>query len=61
MRSRLTTERLIEYFSPPASMAGHQARRRYYRLTPFGRQVGRAETVLRYARKHKQLPSGGSR
>ena len=36
------------------------------RITPFGRQVVRAEAsrleaVLRQARKHKLLPSGGSR
>ncbi len=64
--SRLTTEGLIEHFSPPASAAGHEARRRYYRITPFGRQVVRAEAsrldaVLRQARKHKLLPSDGSR
>ena len=64
--SRLTTEGLIAHFSPPASAAGHEARRRYYRITPFGRQVVRAEAsrleaVLRHARKHKLLPSAGSR
>ena len=64
--SRLTTEGLIEDFFPPTSAAGHEARRRYYRITPFGRQVVRAEAsrleaVLRQARKHKLLPSGGSR
>ena len=64
--SRLTPEGLIEDFYPPASAAGHEARRRYYRITPFGRQVVRAEAsrleaVLRQARKHKLLPSGGSR
>jgi DNA-binding PadR family transcriptional regulator len=64
--SRLTGEGLIEDFSPPASAAGHEARRRYYRITPFGRQVVRAEAsrleaVLRHARKHRLLPSGGSR
>jgi DNA-binding PadR family transcriptional regulator len=64
--SRLTTEGLIEHFPPPRSAAGHEARRRYYRITPFGRQVVRAEasrleTVLRHARKHKLLPSAGSR
>jgi DNA-binding PadR family transcriptional regulator len=64
--SRLTNEGLIEDFSPPACAAGHEARRRYYRITPFGRQVARAEAsrleaMLRHARKHKLLPSGGSR
>jgi DNA-binding PadR family transcriptional regulator len=64
--SRLTNDGLIEDFAPPASAAGHEARRRYYRITPFGRQVARAEAarlaaVLRHARKHKLLPTGGSR
>jgi len=64
--ARLTTEGLIEDFSPPASAVGHEARRRYYRITPYGRQVVRAEAsrleaVLRHARKQKLLPSDGSR
>jgi DNA-binding PadR family transcriptional regulator len=64
--SRLTAEGLTEDFSPRATAAGHEARRRYYRITPFGRQVVRAEAfrleaALRQARKHKLLPSGGSR
>jgi len=64
--SRLATEELIEPFSPRASAAGHEGRRRYYRITPFGRQVARAEAsrleaVLRHARKYKLLPSDGSR
>ena len=64
--SRLTNEGLIEDFAPPAAAAGHEARRRYYRITPFGRRVAAAEAsrleeVLRQARKQKLLPSGGSR
>ncbi|HVH54756.1 MAG TPA: PadR family transcriptional regulator [Vicinamibacterales bacterium] len=64
--SRLTSEGLIEDFAPPASAAGHEARRRYYKITPFGRRVvhaeaSRLEAVLRQARKQKLLPSDGSR
>ena len=64
--SRLTVQRLIEGFDPPAAAQGHEARRRYYRITAFGRRVAeseaaRLESVLRQARKQKLLPSGGSR
>ena len=64
--SRLATEGLIEHVAARGASAGHEARRRYYRITPFGRQVARVEAarleaVLRYARKYKLLPSGGSR
>lgn len=64
--ARLTEQGLIESFDPPAAAEGHEARRRYYRNTPFGRRVAaaeasRLEAVLRHARKHKLLPSSGSR
>jgi len=60
--SRLTGQGLIEDFAPPARAAGHEARRRYYRITTFGRRVAEAEAarldgVLRHARKQKLLPS----
>lgn len=64
--ARLTGQGLIEAFNPPAAAEGHEARRHYYRISPFGRRVAaaeasRLEAVLRHARKHKLLPSGGSR
>ena len=64
--ARLTEQSLIEGFDPPREAEGHAARRRYYRITPFGRRVAEAEAlrldaVLRHARKQKLLPSGGSR
>ena len=64
--SRLTAQGLIADFEPPAGSEGHEARRRYYRVTPFGKKVAsaeasRLEAVLREARKHKLLPSSGSR
>jgi DNA-binding PadR family transcriptional regulator len=64
--SRLTQEGLIEDFASSATAAGHEARRRYYRITSFGRRVVQAEAsrldaVLRHARRQKLLPSGGSR
>jgi DNA-binding PadR family transcriptional regulator len=60
--SRLTESGLIEDFDPPEDAAGHEARRRYYRITAFGRRVAAAEaarlrSVLRLARRHKLLPS----
>ncbi|MBY0506311.1 MAG: PadR family transcriptional regulator [Bryobacteraceae bacterium] len=47
---------LIEEVSPPASPPG-DSRRRYYRITEFGKQVAKAEAArleetLRYARLH---------
>ena len=62
MLARLTAEGLIEDFDPPPGAEGHEARRRNYRLTPFGRQVAKAEaerleSVVRTARRHKLLPS----
>jgi DNA-binding PadR family transcriptional regulator len=64
--ARLTAQGLIADFEPPAGSEGHEARRRYYRVTPFGKKVAsaeasRLEAVLREARKHKLLPSSGSR
>ncbi|CAN5872585.1 PadR family transcriptional regulator [soil metagenome] len=64
--ARLTAQGLISAFDPPAGAEGHEARRRYYRITAFGRRVAgaeaaRLEAVLRQARKQKLLPSNGSR
>jgi DNA-binding PadR family transcriptional regulator len=64
--SRLTAAGVIEDFDPPDGAAGHEARRRYYRITAFGRKVASAEasrlsSVLRLARRHKLLPSKGTR
>ena len=64
--SRLTKSGLIEDFDPPAGAEGHEARRRYYRITPFGRRVATTEaerltTVLRLARRRNLLPSRGPR
>ena len=47
---------------PSSDAEGHEARRRYYRLTPFGRRVARAEAarlqeVVEAARRQKLLPS----
>ena len=60
--SRLTSQGLIEDFNPPADAEGHEARRRYYRITAFGRRVASAEAqrltlVLRLARRHRLLPA----
>src|SRR5262245_42941799 len=60
--SGLTEARVIEDFDPPPDAGGHEARRRYYRLTAFGRRVAAAEAerlaaVLRQARRHRLLPS----
>ena len=43
---------------PKASAGGHEARRRYYRITPFGRKVAEAESsrlqaVLRMAKRQR--------
>jgi DNA-binding PadR family transcriptional regulator len=66
MLARLTAAGLIEDFDPPGAAAGHEARRRYYRITPYGRRVAAAEVarldqLLRIARKHKLLPARESR
>ena len=64
--SRLTSQGLIADFEPPPGAEGHEARRRYYRITPFGERVAaaeasRLEAVLREARRRKLLPSRQSR
>jgi len=64
--ARLTGQGLIEHLDPPAGAEGQEARRRYYRITPFGREVATAEadrltTVLRLARRRHLLPSKGPR
>lgn len=64
--ARLTAQGLIADFDPPVGAEGHEARRRYYRITAFGKRVAgaeasRLEAVLREARKQKFLPSNGSR
>jgi DNA-binding PadR family transcriptional regulator len=66
MLARMTAAGLIEMFDPPEDAEGHEARRRYYRITPFGRRVAAAEAArldraLRIARKHKLLPERGAR
>lgn len=66
MLARMTTAGLIEMFDPPAGADGHEARRRYYRITPLGRSVAAAEAArleraVRAARKLKLLPQRGSR
>jgi hypothetical protein len=53
---------MIEDFDPPVGAEGHEARRRYYRITAFGRKVAAAEAqrlalVLRLARRHRLLPA----
>ena len=63
--SRLTAAGLIESEAPAEGAGGHEARRRYYRITSLGRRVAAAEAqrldaVLRLARRHKLLPSRGS-
>jgi DNA-binding PadR family transcriptional regulator len=64
--SRLTKAGLIEDFEPPVDAEGHEARRRYYRISPFGRKVANAEadrltTVLKLARRRHLLASKGTR
>jgi DNA-binding PadR family transcriptional regulator len=66
MLARLTAAGLIEAFDPPAGAEGHEARRRYYRITAFGRRVAAAEAarledMLRRARRQKLLPARGIR
>jgi len=60
--ARLTADGVIEDFLPGSGAEGHEARRRYYRLTPFGRRLARAEAlrlahVVQTARRQKLLPS----
>lgn len=64
--ARLTAAGVIEDFDPPADAEGHEARRRYYRITAFGRSVAaaeaaRLEVVVRLARRHGLLPARGGR
>ena len=64
--ARLTAAGVIEDFDPPANAEGHEALRRYYRITAFGRRVAAAEaarldSLLRTARRAKLLPSRGSK
>lgn len=60
--SRLTTVGLIARDDGPASAgAGHEGRRRYYRITPLGRRVAEAEwtrlqAVVRGARRRFLAP-----
>jgi len=59
--ARLTDAGLIEAVAPATAAAGHESRRRYYRITPFGRKVAESEatrltTVLRLARRRNLLP-----
>src|SRR4051812_15443829 len=62
MLARLTADGLIEDCDPRAAAEGHEARRRNYRLPPFGREVAKAEAarlegVVRAARRQRLLPS----
>jgi DNA-binding PadR family transcriptional regulator len=66
MLARMTTTGVIEAFDPPLRARGHEARRRYYRITPFGRRVaeaeiGRLQAVVRQAARQKLAPEGGRR
>jgi DNA-binding PadR family transcriptional regulator len=61
MLARLTSAGLIEEHEPASREGGHEERRRYYRLTPFGRRVAQAEAArlqaaISLARRHKLLP-----
>lgn len=61
---RLRDERLIDVAAPP-KRGNVDARRRYYRLTPFGRQVLRRESerlleLVELARAKKVLPEGSA-
>jgi DNA-binding PadR family transcriptional regulator len=44
--SRLVADGLVEEAEGADPAAPHDARRRYYRLTPLGRQAAQAEAVL---------------
>ena len=66
MLARLTSQGLIKDFDPPPAAEGHEARRKYYRITRFGREVAAAEAarleqVVRLARKHRLLPAKSER
>ena len=60
--ARLTTDGLIEETDPPGDEPRVDVRRRYYRLTTFGRAVAAAEAnrlelLVQAARQHRFLPS----
>jgi DNA-binding PadR family transcriptional regulator len=59
--ARLTTQGVIADDVEPCESSEKDARRRYYRLTPFGRRVAQAETarlqgVLAMARRRALAP-----
>jgi DNA-binding PadR family transcriptional regulator len=61
---RLLHEDVIEESEPPVQARGEDERRRYYRLTPFGRRVAAAEArrldaLVSMAREQKLLPNPG--
>ena len=61
MLARMLTAGLIEEPEHRRAGNGREARRRYYRITRFGRRVAEAEArrlrdVIELARKHKFLP-----
>lgn len=65
--ARLTTQGVIEEGrSGVGPQTGHESRRRYYRLTAFGRRVAAAEaarlqSVVRLARRHKLIAARSDR
>jgi DNA-binding PadR family transcriptional regulator len=61
---RMLEQGLIEEVRPPRGSEGDHERRRYYRLTRFGRRVAEAEAarlsdVVKRARAHGLLPHRG--
>jgi DNA-binding PadR family transcriptional regulator len=59
--TRLVDQEWIEEVPAPADADGHDSRRRYYRLSEFGREVARREAlrleqVLESAREKRLLP-----
>ena len=59
---KLVADRAIEECSPPAGEKNVDERRRYYRLTPRGRQIASEETerlasLVRFARKKGFAPT----
>lgn len=64
--SRLVDQALIDEADAPSESAGQDSRRRYYQLTPLGRQtsrleVERLERLLRMARETAAIRKGTSR
>jgi DNA-binding PadR family transcriptional regulator len=58
---RLLVEQVLEECDPPERETSTDERRRYYRLTPFGRRVATAEAerldrLVALAREHRLLP-----